>query len=99
VALFTTIAAALSQRTWQWIPIVHHFPRAWAGPESAQVSLHPQQAFEQHLRCPRLGWHSGNFDIQQPRSVAAENRPALGFVESDRTFDKPDRIDLAHVGG
>src|SRR5215471_18180671 len=28
----STIAAAFSQRTWQWMSIVNHLPRAWTGP-------------------------------------------------------------------
>jgi hypothetical protein len=39
-----------------------------------------RQAFEQHLGSPRSTRCHRYFDVQQPRGIAAEDRPALGIV-------------------
>jgi hypothetical protein len=39
-----------------------------------------------------------DFEVEQARGVAAEDRPALDIVEPWCAFDHTDRIDLAHVG-
>src|SRR5215471_5209121 len=43
------------------------------------------------------GWW--DLHIQQPGSIAPEDRPALGVIKAGGGFDKAHRIHLAHIGG
>src|SRR5256885_11053570 len=94
-SLPATIAAALSLRAWQWMSIVNHLPRACTGPGkrpgiSAPGGRH-LNSISGPLRSTECG---GDFDVQQPGSVAAEDRAALGVIEPSGTLDKADRVDL-----
>src|SRR5665213_3832071 len=56
-----------------------------AGERGEGIMLHRGSATRRHL------------EVEQPRGIAAEDRPPLGIVEERRGLDKPDGVDLAHI--
>src|SRR5439155_18236903 len=50
------------------------------------------------LRSTRLPSSDWKLQIQQPRRIAAEDRPARRVVEPEGALDEADRVNLAHVG-
>src|SRR6201987_6048364 len=94
-----TISAAFGVSTWQWMSTVNHLPRACTGPGKRPGISAPGGRHLNSISVAPRSTRRRDFDVQQPRSVAAEDRPALGVVEPCRTLDKADRVDLAHIGG